>query len=146
MMDICILYIKILIFIFVYMIINIHRSSRSFSLDNQTTSDDGIGEREREEELSRDPVREALAIAASWLYQLPLDISVCAKAIRSAKLDVLIYPEVGIDPVTYYLSFARLAPVQVNEDKCVYVYILTKTLYVLISIYIFTYMYTCIHS
>ena len=26
---------------------------------------------------------------------------------------MLVYPEVGIDPVTYYLSFARLAPVQV---------------------------------
>ena len=33
-------------------------------------------------------------------------------SIRHADLDILIYPEIGIDPVTYYLSFARLAPVQ----------------------------------
>ena len=36
-----------------------------------------------------------------------------SRALRNARLDVLVYPEVGIDPVTYYLSFARLAPVQV---------------------------------
>ena len=37
-----------------------------------------------------------------------------SRALRNARLDVLVYPEVGIDPVTYYLSFARLAPVQVG--------------------------------
>ena len=36
-----------------------------------------------------------------------------SRALRNARLDVLVYPEIGIDPVTYYLSFARLAPVQV---------------------------------
>ena len=55
---------------------------------------------------------QALASSADLLYELPLDIGVCARAIRHARLDVLIYPEIGIDPVSYYLSFSRLAPVQ----------------------------------
>lgn len=34
-------------------------------------------------------------------------------AIAAAELDVLFYPDIGLDTLTYFLSFARLAPVQV---------------------------------
>lgn len=34
-------------------------------------------------------------------------------AIAAAELDVLFYPDIGLDTLTYFLSFARLAPIQV---------------------------------
>ena len=34
-------------------------------------------------------------------------------AIAAAELDVLFYPDIGLDTLTYFLSFARLAPVQI---------------------------------
>lgn len=36
------------------------------------------------------------------------------RTIADARLDVLLYPDLGTDPFTYYLSFARLAPLQVT--------------------------------
>lgn len=31
------------------------------------------------------------------------------------KLDVLVYPDLGMEPLTYFMAFARLAPVQVRQ-------------------------------
>lgn len=39
-------------------------------------------------------------------------LNVCAEMLRRQRLDVLVYPEVGLDPVAYFLAFSRLAPVQ----------------------------------
>jgi hypothetical protein len=61
-----------------------------------------------------DPVRTRLANGVAWLYYLPQDIGICAKAIREADLDILVYPETGMDPISYFLSYARLAPVQAS--------------------------------
>ena len=36
-----------------------------------------------------------------------------ASLLQAMKLDVLIFAEIGMDPVNYLLAFARLAPVQV---------------------------------
>lgn len=40
---------------------------------------------------------------------LPFNIADCARQIRNERLDVIIYPEIGIDPITYFLSFSKLA-------------------------------------
>lgn len=42
------------------------------------------------------------------------ELGLTASYIRSIGLDVLIYPEIGLDPVTYFLAFARLASVQMT--------------------------------
>ncbi len=44
------------------------------------------------------------------------DLVASAAAIRGQQLDVLVFPELGLDPVTYFLSFARLATVQVRRS------------------------------
>ena len=43
---------------------------------------------------------------------LPGDLQAAREAISEARLDVLFYPDIGMDPVTYFLAQARLAPVQ----------------------------------
>lgn len=44
---------------------------------------------------------------------VPADLTLLGRHIRSLDLDILMYPEVGIDPIVYFASFASLAPVQV---------------------------------
>jgi protein O-GlcNAc transferase len=43
---------------------------------------------------------------------LPDDLHAARQAIGEARLDVLFYTDVGMEPTTYFLAFARLAPVQ----------------------------------
>ncbi|MCA9116556.1 MAG: hypothetical protein KDA79_15840, partial [Planctomycetaceae bacterium] len=43
---------------------------------------------------------------------LPNDLAACQQQIARCGLDVLYYPEPGMDPLTWMLSFSRLAPVQ----------------------------------
>jgi len=40
------------------------------------------------------------------------DLQAARQAIAAAKLDILFYPDIGMEPTTYFLAFARLAPVQ----------------------------------
>jgi hypothetical protein len=40
------------------------------------------------------------------------DLGKISSFIRHMQFDVLIYPEIGLDPITYFLSFSRLATVQ----------------------------------
>lgn len=51
----------------------------------------------------------ATADHAIWLNG-PLDA--IRRAIAEAELDILYYPDIGMEPSTYFLAFARLAPVQ----------------------------------
>jgi hypothetical protein len=46
------------------------------------------------------------------VFQLPGSLNAAADIIRQQKLHVLIYPEISGDPVTYFLAFSKLAPVQ----------------------------------
>jgi len=46
------------------------------------------------------------------IVYLKRDISEARKCIANAKLDILFYPEIGMDPFIYFLAFSRLAPVQ----------------------------------
>jgi protein O-GlcNAc transferase len=43
---------------------------------------------------------------------LPKDLRIAREEIKAAKLDILIYPELGMDKTTFFLAFHRLAPVQ----------------------------------
>ena len=61
-----------------------------------------------------DAVQKRILRDASMAYVLPSQhIGTCAQAIRNAKLDILVFPELGLDPLAYFLAYARLAPVQV---------------------------------
>lgn len=45
---------------------------------------------------------------------LPIDLAGAREAIAARRLDVLIYGDIGMEPLTYYLAFSRLAPVQAH--------------------------------
>lgn len=61
-----------------------------------------------------DAVQRRILRDVNMAYVLPSQhIGTCAQAIRNARLDILVYPELGLDPLSYFLSYARLAPVQV---------------------------------
>lgn len=46
------------------------------------------------------------------VIHLPKNIYKARKIVAAQNLDILFYPELGMEPVTYFLSFARMAPVQ----------------------------------
>lgn len=54
-----------------------------------------------------------LRLIADEVVPLPQDLQSCRERIQAWSLDVLVYPELGMDPVAFFLAFARLAPVQV---------------------------------
>lgn len=54
----------------------------------------------------------ALRRAAGESVDLPRDLQAARERIAALELDILYYPDVGMDPFTYLLAFARLAPVQ----------------------------------
>lgn len=54
-----------------------------------------------------------IAASADRSYRLSDDLQTMRQQVAAAQLDLLLYPDVGMDPVTYFLAFARLAPVQV---------------------------------
>lgn len=59
-----------------------------------------------------DPVYCAMTRDADEWVTLPSEFSPARQALARARLDVLLYPDIGMDPLTYFLAFARLAPVQ----------------------------------
>ena len=66
-----------------------------------------FGFREPFDELSR-----ALAQSADEWRVLPRELAGARAGVARHALDVLLYPDVGMDPLTYFMTFARLAPVQ----------------------------------
>lgn len=46
--------------------------------------------------------------------QAPRELDKARRAVAQEELDVLVYPDVGMEPLTYLMAFARLAPVQVR--------------------------------
>jgi predicted O-linked N-acetylglucosamine transferase (SPINDLY family) len=45
-------------------------------------------------------------------FRLPIDMKAAREVIQGQELDILYYPDLGMEPLTYFLAFNRLAPVQ----------------------------------
>jgi len=61
---------------------------------------------------TQDDVTETYRDAADRVVELPKDLAPARERIADEQLDLLYYPDIGMDPRTYFLAFARLAPVQ----------------------------------
>ena len=61
---------------------------------------------------TRDDYARAIAGSAAHSLVLPGRLDAARQAIGKLELDVLFYQDIGMDPFTYFLAFARLAPVQ----------------------------------
>ena len=59
-----------------------------------------------------DPPAGNPTLGAPRTIVLPDDLDKARRLIADARLDVLFYTDIGMDPTTYFLAFARLAPVQ----------------------------------
>ena len=53
-----------------------------------------------------------IADAADQTIIVPAQLSPARKVIGRQELDILLYADIGMDPLTYFLAFSRLAPVQ----------------------------------
>ena len=59
-----------------------------------------------------DEMSERINSAADKVVPLMRHIEVDQKSVAAEELDILFYPDIGMDPYTYFMAFARLAPVQ----------------------------------
>jgi len=59
-----------------------------------------------------DVLGDAIGHAADRSVEIPDDLYAARDLIGSQRLDILFYPDIGMTPLTYFLAFARLAPVQ----------------------------------
>lgn len=59
-----------------------------------------------------DDLRRHLRMAADQAIDIPSDLDAARRIIAGAQLDVLYYTDIGMSPFTYFLAFARLAPLQ----------------------------------
>jgi len=59
-----------------------------------------------------DALSAAFVSAADHHVQLPRSVAKIREAIQQSPCDVLVFPDVGMDPETWFLAFERLAPVQ----------------------------------
>jgi len=62
-----------------------------------------------------DAVSNAMERAADRTIHLPEVLDAAQQMVADEKLDVLFYPDIGMDAFTYYLAYARLAPVQATS-------------------------------
>ena len=59
-----------------------------------------------------DPLADEINRSADRTAVLPDTLAGARAAIEEAELDILYYPDIGMEPLTYFLAFARLAPIQ----------------------------------
>jgi protein O-GlcNAc transferase len=59
-----------------------------------------------------DPISQMIRASADEVIVLPRRLAEARQSIADQNLDVLFYTDIGMDPLTYFLAFARLAPVQ----------------------------------
>ena len=59
-----------------------------------------------------DPLANRIRGSADHVIPAPCTFGALRQSIADAHLDVIFYPDIGMVPLTYYLGFARLAPVQ----------------------------------
>jgi predicted O-linked N-acetylglucosamine transferase (SPINDLY family) len=62
-----------------------------------------------------DPMAAAIDAAADRAIRIPRELAAARAAIAEAGMHILYYPDLGMDPLTYFLAFARLAPLQVTS-------------------------------
>lgn len=60
----------------------------------------------------KDDMARAFEACADAVLALPENLERARQMIADAQLDVLVHTDIGMDPFTYFLAFARLAPVQ----------------------------------
>lgn len=60
----------------------------------------------------RQKVSPKMAEAVDEVVTLPLDLMLAREGIAERAFDVLLYADIGMEPFSYFLAFARLAPVQ----------------------------------
>ena len=63
-------------------------------------------------ERTTNPFLERLSHYSASMHRLPADLWAAADAITREKLDLLLYLDIGMDPLTYFLAHVRLAPLQ----------------------------------
>ncbi len=63
-------------------------------------------------EVPDDELHREIATLAAHRETLPASVTAARERIAAAAPDVVFYPEIGMDPLVYFLAFARLAPVQ----------------------------------
>ena len=61
----------------------------------------------------RDETYRRIAAQADEAVILPVALAEQQQAVAALKADVLFYPDIGMAPSTYFLAYARLAPIQV---------------------------------
>jgi predicted O-linked N-acetylglucosamine transferase (SPINDLY family) len=61
-----------------------------------------------------DPVGRRIRQCATRYIQVPTTLSAALQTVARQGLDILFYPDIGMDAFTYSLAFSRLAPVQVT--------------------------------
>jgi predicted O-linked N-acetylglucosamine transferase (SPINDLY family) len=59
-----------------------------------------------------DPIANRVRAAADHVIRAPRSFAAMREQIARAELDVILYPDIGMVPLTYYLASARLAPLQ----------------------------------
>jgi protein O-GlcNAc transferase len=62
--------------------------------------------------VARDEYARAIAASATHSVVLPANLEQARRAIAQLELDVLFYQDIGMEPFTYFLAYARLAPLQ----------------------------------
>ncbi|CAM9713019.1 unnamed protein product, partial [Hapterophycus canaliculatus] len=80
----------------------------------------GVGGGERGSQSAKEPwgedgkdtVLAAMHSAVHHWHQAPRDLHLARMAVAREELDVLVYPDLGMEALTYFMAFARLAPVQ----------------------------------
>jgi protein O-GlcNAc transferase len=61
---------------------------------------------------NRDALCDAIGAGADRNVEIPYDLYPARDRIAAERLDILFYPDLGMTPLTWFLAFARLAPVQ----------------------------------
>jgi protein O-GlcNAc transferase len=61
---------------------------------------------------SEDSVARRIRARADRYVVLPRDVPIAIQAVQDQELDVLVFPDIGMDSFTYTLGFTRFAPVQ----------------------------------
>jgi predicted O-linked N-acetylglucosamine transferase (SPINDLY family) len=58
-------------------------------------------------------VSEAISRHTRRVIRLPKDMELAKSLVAAEGVDILVYPDIGMTPLSYYLAFHRMAPVQV---------------------------------